>query len=294
MQEKKELKLTNDYIFKKVFGKPGNEEILKDLLESILEIKIEKIEVMAEVELEREKIDDKIGILDIKAKVNEKITLDIEMQVRNGYNMIERSLFYWSGLYYTGIQKGERFERNNKVITINILKYNLFKEGNYHEVGKIHREYKKEILTDKLEIHFIELPKFLETKEKGHKRLRQWLELICNEREDEVQMAVKENKQIAKAKKELEYLTGDEAVKRIAYLREKAERDYINNMLGAKEEGIEIGGKIGEKRGRTSEKEQIAMEMIKEGMEDKVIIKITKITEERLKELKEKVKNKML
>ena len=58
-------------------------------------------------------------------------------------------------------------------------------------------------------------------------------------------MAVKENKQIAKAKKELEYLTGDEAVKRIAYLREKAERDYINNMLGAKEEGIEIGEKVG-------------------------------------------------
>ncbi len=37
------LKLTNDFIFKKVFGKKGNESILKNLLEAILKIKIEKI-----------------------------------------------------------------------------------------------------------------------------------------------------------------------------------------------------------------------------------------------------------
>ena len=37
------LKLTNDFIFKKVFGKKGNESILKNLLEAILKMKIEKI-----------------------------------------------------------------------------------------------------------------------------------------------------------------------------------------------------------------------------------------------------------
>ena len=36
-----ELKLTNDFVFKKVFGKQGNESILKNLLEAILKIKIE-------------------------------------------------------------------------------------------------------------------------------------------------------------------------------------------------------------------------------------------------------------
>ena len=40
-----ELKLTNDFVFKKVFGKKGNESILKNLLEAILKIKIEKIEI---------------------------------------------------------------------------------------------------------------------------------------------------------------------------------------------------------------------------------------------------------
>lgn len=32
----KRYEVTNDYIFKKIFGKKGNEEILKDLLISIL------------------------------------------------------------------------------------------------------------------------------------------------------------------------------------------------------------------------------------------------------------------
>ncbi len=39
------LPLTNDYVFKRVFAKEGNEDILKDFLEAILDIEIQKIEV---------------------------------------------------------------------------------------------------------------------------------------------------------------------------------------------------------------------------------------------------------
>ena len=90
------LKLTNDFIFKKVFGKKGNESILKDLLEAILKIKIEKIEIQAEVELERELIDDKTGILDIEATIDDSTVIDIEMQMQNQYNMKERTLLLTS------------------------------------------------------------------------------------------------------------------------------------------------------------------------------------------------------
>ena len=39
------LPLSSDYVFKRIFGKGGNERILKSLLEAILEIKIQKIEL---------------------------------------------------------------------------------------------------------------------------------------------------------------------------------------------------------------------------------------------------------
>lgn len=94
------LKLTNDFVFKKLFGQKGNESILKNLLEVVLKIKIDKIKVKAEVELEKNKIDDKTGVLDIVAVSDNNTTIDIEMQMQNQYNMRERSLYYWEGLYW--------------------------------------------------------------------------------------------------------------------------------------------------------------------------------------------------
>lgn len=302
MKENNVLKPTNDYIFKRLFSKKGNEDILKDLLEGILEIKIEEVEVMQEVELERINIRDKTGVLDIKAVIDKKTTIDIEMQIKNEYNMIERTLFYWAGLYYTGLKSSEKYKENNKVITINLLRFNIFKETNYHIVGKIKEKESNNILTDKLEVHFIELPKFLATKKGGNKKLRQWLEFICNEREEEVKMAVKENKKIAKADQEWEYLKGDEAVQRIAFLREKWERDWISNIEGAKEKGREEGkaeGKVegkaeGKMEGKSEEKKRIALEMLKKNMEEEIIKEITQLTEEELEKIKNELKNKML
>lgn len=74
------LKLTNDFVFKKLFGQKGNESILKNLLEVVLKIDIEKIEVKAEVELEKNRIEDKTGVLDIVATVDNNTIIDIEMQ----------------------------------------------------------------------------------------------------------------------------------------------------------------------------------------------------------------------
>ena len=270
----KNLNLTNDFVFKKVFGKKGNESILKDLLEAILKIKIKKIELQTEVELERELIDDKTGVLDIEATIDDNTIIDIEMQMRNQYNMKERSLYYWAGLYYTGLKKKEEYKENKRAITINIVNFDMFKEGPYHEKIELRREYKNILLTNKLEIHFIQLSKFLkEGQEEKDKKMWQWLTFICNKNRKEVERVMKENKEIEKANEELEYLTGDDAVRRIAFLREKAERDYISNMSGAREEGAKKA------------KIEIAKAMLAEGMEKEKIIKITGLTEEEMEEI---------
>ena len=300
MTKKLELQLTNDYIFKRLFSKKGNEDILKDLLEGILEIPIKEVEVMQEVELERVDIKDKLGVLDIKAIINENITVNIEMQIVDEKNMIERTLYYWAGLYYTGLKRGKDYKLNNKVITINILMYNIFKKENYHTIATIRDNEDKEKITDRLEIHFIELPKFLKSKEKGNRKLRQWLEFICNKRKGEIEMAVKENEKIAKASQEWEYLRGDEAVKRMAFLREKWERDWNSGMHSAEEEGIEKGMKKGikkgikegEKRGKKLKTEEIAMKMLRKGIEGATIEEVTNLTLEEIEKIKEKIRNK--
>lgn len=47
------LSLKSDYIFKMLFGKKGNESILKDFLTAILNIEIEKVEVIQDARLEK-------------------------------------------------------------------------------------------------------------------------------------------------------------------------------------------------------------------------------------------------
>ena len=60
----------NDIIFKRIFGNKGNEVILKDFLSSIIEEPIKEIEVEKDSKLEKEELNDKVGILDIKASIS--------------------------------------------------------------------------------------------------------------------------------------------------------------------------------------------------------------------------------
>ena len=290
MDSKKVRELTEDYIFKRVFGKKGNEDILKDLLESILEI---QIEVIIGAEIEKENIEDKLGIIDLKATINKETTVDIEIQVRDYHNMIERSTFYIAGLYHTGLKR-EAYEENNKVIGINILMFNVFKWKKIHSKGVLKESELNEVMTDKKELHFLELPKLIENKEEGNKRLRQWLEFIYNKRKGEIEMAVKENEKIAKAQVEYKYLTGDEKVQRLAFLRDKWESDHKSELNWEKREaekrgekrGEIRGKKLGEEMGRLQEKRQIVIKMLKENYEDEIIIKITDINKGELEKLK--------
>ena len=305
MNRETQLKVTNDYIFKKIFAKKGNESILKDLLNSILQIKIKSIEVIADANLERQLESNKLGILDLKAKVDEETIVNIEIQIINRYNMIERTLFYWSGLYYNVLQKGADYKEIKKVIAINILDYNEFDEGPYHEIARLRREYLYKILTDKIEIHFIQIPKFKKQRKDMKTKLDMWMDFISQIDEKEVKNAMSKNKEIKKAQEEYEYLTGDEEERRIAFLREKALRDE-NSIFDAgkdigrkegkaegKKEGIEIGREqgieIGKEQGIEQNKKEIANSMLKEKMPIETIMKVTKLSREEIEKIEKEM-----
>ena len=287
--EDERLKITNDWVFKQIFGNQKNSKLLINLLEGILERKITKIEITKDASLEKQAEKEKLGIMDIKALIDDIEIVNIEIQVRNQNNMIERSLFYWAGLYRESLEKGENYNRIKKTIGIRLLEYNIFDTGVFHEIGRIKRDYENTILTDKLELHFIQMPKYLKAENKYETKLGQWLALLSNEK-GELEKAMKENKKelketqkcIKEAEKELEYLTGDEEAKRIAFLREKYIRDEATNLYWAKEEGKQEGKQEGI--------EETAKEMLKENMPIELISKVTKLSVDRIKELRKTLK----
>ncbi len=266
-----ELKVTNDFIFKKIFGKQGNEEILKDLLIAILEIPIQEIEIMHDAYLEKRVEENKLGILDIKATLNNNITANIEMQVKDQSNMIDRTLYYWSNIYCNGLYKKQDYIENNKTIVINILAFNIFEEGPYHERCMIRRDYNGEILTEDLEMHFIQIPKC--RKEEVKTKLDGWMQFIGNISEEGVNIAMKENKKIKEAKEELEYLTGDEEIRRLAELREKAIRDEVTNINAARRKGTEEG------------RNEVAKKLKEMGMKTEDIVKATRLKIDEIEKL---------
>ena len=69
----------SDYVFKRIFGYSGNEEITKNFLQAITNEKIEKIELDCNPITEKNLLDDKVGILDIKAKLNDNTNCKNEL-----------------------------------------------------------------------------------------------------------------------------------------------------------------------------------------------------------------------
>lgn len=270
---KTKIPITNDYIFKKIFSKKGNESILKDFLIAILEIPIEKVELQAEVTLEKQLEQNKLGRLDILAILNDNTVVNVEVQMLNPNNCVKRTLYYWSGNYYNNLTAGENYRRVKKTIAVNILNYEQFEEGPFHEIARIRRDYQNKILTDKLEIHFVQIPKFIKEKRETKTKLEQWMQFISQTNQKEVELAMKENEEIKKANDEYEYLTGEEAERRIAFLRDKAIRDEKSIREGAMEEG------------ERKKQREIAKELLKMGMKVEDIKKATKLTKEEIEKL---------
>ncbi len=274
------LNVTNDYVFKRIFGQKKNSDILKDLLQAILtDIEITSVHVNQDVSLERQLMTDKLGILDIVATLNNGTRVNIEMQVKDYNNTVDRSVFYESGLLHESLNKNEDYLQIPKSIGIWILNYDIFNNGSFHEIARLRRDHENIVLTDKFEIHYIQLPKFKQKCKRISNKLEEWLTFISCKNLEEISMI--ENEYVKKAEEELEYLSGDAAERRLAELREKAIRDEAAAIAGATRRGIEKGIE----KGKKEEKFQIAKKMLKESIEIETITRITGLTKEQIENL---------
>lgn len=260
MKQKLELlPMTNDFVFKRVFTKDGHENLLKDFLSAILNLEIQEIEIK-NPEMTKESKEAKLEVLDIRAKINNDTLINIEMQVRDYDNIDKRSMAYTTKVYSEQLEVGDKYEEACKTISINILNFNFYKRNTYHSVSRMKFEEiekekyvdmgyikEEEYATRDIEIHFIELPKFIKKNPGVKTKLEQWLWLIYGKGE-KVEMAKKENKEVKQASEVLEQISQNEQ-ERMHYLsrlmRQMDEKSLYNN--GVKEGKLEDAKKMIEK-----------------------------------------------
>ncbi len=282
------LPLSNDYVFKRIFGKGGNEKILKSLLEAILKIEIQKIEIK-NPEIPKEAIDEKLSILDIKAEINENTLIDIELQVGNTTAIERRLIVYNAKLIAGDIKVSGEYKNAKDTIIICIVNDNILKRNAYfslamlkyektEEIRYVNMGYEKEeeYLSNMLKYYIIELPKFKKKKPKVADLLEKWLYVIGGDRKmmEEYQ---KENEEIKEAVEQLTEMSADEYERELYEIRERSRLTYNTEMNEARRKGLEEGKK--------QNKKEIAKKMKEEGLDIKLIQKITNLTEEEINAL---------
>ena len=280
-KEKTILSPKLDVVFQILFGEIGSEKITKDFLSSMLSEEINEISLDENVILRRNIPEGKMGIVDVLAKINNNEYCNIEMQLTNKKNLIKRMLYYWSKQYTKELKKGEDYNQLKRTIVILIADFEIeeLKNLKYHSKWKIIEENeRKQILTEDLEFHIIQLSKKYQFNAEGkEKRLIEWLNFLDNPESKEVQGYMKSNENIKEAKEKLDNLSDDKVVRRLAELREKAildekEAEYTGYSKG-KEDGVKIRSK------------EIAKKMKEKNKPLEEIIELIGLTKEEIEKL---------
>ncbi len=286
-KEKKQiLQPKNDVVFQALFTR-GKESITKALIEDILNIKVHSLELDKSKDLLNENTEDKNGRLDLRAVINDNIECDIEIQLSSHEKMLERFLYYWAKVYAANLQIGDKYSCLKKTISIIILDDEI---EDFKEITKSHtkwqireEEYLKKILTPYLQIDIIELPKAIKEYEKDRKNeMLQWMVFLENPENEEVGKIMEKNDGIKEAKEELDKISQDNILRRMALKAELARMDQEQLMYEARRDGKAEGIKEGIKENQL----EIAKKMLKEKMQIDIIIKFTGLTEEEIMQIK--------
>lgn len=273
----------NDVVFQKLFGKNENKEILISFLNAVLRKTLK--EKIIDVKIEEKKIDvsmvidEKVSILDIYVTTDKNEHINVEMQIANEYNMVKRTLYYWSKMFLNQLTVGKNFRLLNKTITINLINFNFINNDKMHNVYHLKENETNETLTDLLEINFIEMKKFKKEIQKENKdeKLEMWLNLITDPNSEEVEEMAQIHEDLRKAREVLASISCDKETRQLAEMREKAILDKISFEDGARRAGYE--------EGELKKAKSIALNLL-DVLDDKVISEKTGLSIEEVKELR--------
>lgn len=182
----------------------------------------------------------------------------------NRRNMVHRTLFYMSKLFITSIRAGDNYAQLKKTIVINLLDYELLVTERFHSTFHFYEDHERSFrLTDLLEVHIIEFPKFERAAKDTSVPLHRWL-MFMDEKlpEERLKELMKMDPMIEVTEEQLEGMSRDEFMRRVAEMREKAQMDWVSSIEDAKQEG-KIEGKI---EGKVESQTEIVLKMLEKGM----------------------------
>ena len=217
--------LTNDYMFRAILQ--SNEKVLRGLISSLLHLKPEEIDT---VKIENpivlgKAIDNKNFVLDLRVTLNNRASLNLEMQVCNHGNWADRSLSYLCRSF-DSLNKGELYENSRPAIHIGILDFILFPDDpEFYATNKMCNIRSHKVFSDKFTLNVLSLKQIeLATEEDKQWQIDTWARLFAAKTWKELKMIAKNNDILTSATQTLYEYNSEEMIREQCRAREDFER----------------------------------------------------------------------
>ena len=302
MSETTLLDIQSDYIFKRVFGVEKNKKLLISLINSILkgnptvtDLEIRNTEISKIVK------NNLTIYLDIKAEISPQEFVDIEIQVRNTGEIMERAVQYLAEILTLNCRKLTEKEKEAgqrqtykypKVIGIWIMGENVTDRKDAVNEACVAfpptERDKYQIITDKLRIFFVELQKFHPKHIDRKNMLDVWMAFLKNPLNDDIQ----DVPEVKEALDTLKEISADKDEREIYYLRQHTEFGYLSEknvaVQKAKAEGEQLGAekeRAKAEKEKKAEKIESAKKMLSDGLSIELVSKYSGLSVEEIKKL---------
>ena len=235
--------MTNDYMFRYILQK--NEKVLRGLICSLLHLKPEQIQTVVitnPINLS-DNIDGKEFILDIEILLNDGMQINLEMQVENKHNWLDRSLSYLCRSF-DKLFRGQKYEEALPIIHIGFLDYTLFPDTpEFYSTNMLTNIKNHRIYNDKFKLCVVDLTQIeLATEDDKMYHIDYWAKLFKAQTWEEIKMLAKQNEFLEEAAQSVYIANSDEIVRQKCLAREEAERHErtLKKKIAEKDEIIAV------------------------------------------------------
>jgi len=288
----KYLKPTTDIAFKKLFGSQERKDLTISFLNNILER--QPGELITEVNIRDnanipETNDKKISFVDVNCVDQTGKQYIIEMQVVNEFDFIPRSQYYASFFLSRQLEARGEYCKLVPVIFVGVVCYDLFGDDDYLSHHFITNSKTRKVKLRHLEFHFIETSKFNKDIDEVKTDTDKWVYLIKNaEKLEEIPKGMRDSKEMVEAFHVLEK-TQWSSNELESYKAEEDEAGKARRQQeGAFVEGKAEGRTEGVEEGKLQAMTEIALKLVAQGLDDKIISAATSLSVEQIKQLRKK------
>lgn len=165
----------SNYVLRKVLNNNHCLDILKDFIQTILDINIKHIELNSYLE-ERNRYlpkEENFGIVDVRIETDDNEEINVGIQFIDGIYVQTKMLMYYAQIHLNQLEHDEKREFA-KTITINLLDFKFFSSQEYYKIIKI-KSNEVNVKLEELELYVIELPKFFIKDESNMTKREEWI-----------------------------------------------------------------------------------------------------------------------